>query len=162
MRVLAHLFSPEWLMRRRFPATVLADIQRAIATAEREHCGEIRFVVEHALEPVQLWSRVDARQRALQVFAQLGVWDTEANNGILIYVLLAEHAIEIVADRGIARAVPQAQWDALCGQVRECFAQSRFRDGALLSIEGVAQLLRQHFPVAGARRNELPDQPVLI
>lgn len=161
-RIVRHLLSPDWLMRKRFPAAVLTDIERAIATTEREHGGEIRFVVEHALEPLQLWAGLTSRQRALQIFGQLGVWDTEANNGILVYVLLAERAVEIVADRGIARAVPQPQWDELCEQVRQCFATGAFRDGALLSIEGAARLLRQHFPVAGARSNELPDQPVLI
>jgi uncharacterized membrane protein len=96
------------------------------------------------------------------VFGQLRVWDTEANNGILVYVLMAERAVEIIADRGIARRVPQPQWDQLCAQLQACFAQQRFREGALLAVEASATLLRQHYPVAGARSNELPDQPVLF
>jgi len=162
LRLLKHLFSPAWLMHRRFPAAVLHDIQRAITTTEREHGGELRFVVEHALEPLQIWHGLTARERALQVFGQLRVWDTEANNGILVYVLLAERAVEIIADRGIARRVPQPQWDQLCVQLQACFAQQRFRDGALLAVEASATLLRQHYPAAGARSNELPDQPVLL
>jgi len=162
LRLFKHLFSPAWLMHRRFPVAVLSDIQRAITTTEREHGGELRFVVEHALEPLQIWYGLTARERALQVFGQLRVWDTEANNGILVYVLLAERAVEIVADRGIARRVPQPQWDQLCAQLQACFAQQRFREGALLAVEASATLLRQHYPVAGARSNELPDQPVLL
>ena len=161
-RIVSHLLSPGWLMRKRFPAAVLTDIERTIATTEREHGGEVRFVVEHALDPQQLWARLSSRERALQIFGQLRVWDTEVNNGILIYVLLAERSVEIVADRGIARAVPQAEWDTLCEKVRQSFAAGAFREGALLSIEGAAGLLRRHFPVAGARSNELPDQPVLL
>jgi uncharacterized membrane protein len=162
LRLFKHLFSPAWLMHRRFPVAVLSDIQRAITTTEREHGGELRFVVEHALEPLQIWYGLTARERALQVFGQLRVWDTEANNGILVYVLIAERAVEIVADRGIARRVPQPQWDQLCAQLQACFAQQRFREGALLAVEASATLLRQHYPVAGARSNELPDQPVLL
>jgi uncharacterized membrane protein len=162
LRLFKHLFSPAWLMHRRFPVAVLSDVQRAITTTEREHGGELRFVVEHALEPLQIWQGLTARERALQVFGQLRVWDTEANNGILVYVLMAERAVEIVADRGIARRVPQPQWDQLCAQLQACFAQQRFREGALLAVEASATLLRQHYPVAGARSNELPDQPVLL
>jgi len=162
LRLFKHLFSPAWLMHRRFPVAVLSDVQRAITTTEREHGGELRFVVEHALEPLQIWQGLTARERALQVFGQLRVWDTEANNGILVYVLMAERAVEIIADRGIARRVPQPQWDQLCAQLQACFAQQRFREGALLAVEASATLLRQHYPVAGARSNELPDQPVLL
>ena len=144
------------------PPPPAGDEQRAITTTEREHGGELRFVVEHALPPLQLLQGLTARERALQVFGHLRIWDTEANNGILVYVLLAERAVEIVADRGIAHRVPQAQWDELCLQLQSCFAQGRFRDGALLAVEASATLLRQHFPAAGARSNELSDQPVLL
>lgn len=163
LRVWRHLSSPLPRVRRSFTPEVLHDVQRAITTTEREHGGEIRFVVEHALEPFQLWSGVTSRQRALEVFGLLRVWDTEANNGILIYVLFAERSVEIVADRGIARRVPQAEWDALCSDVQAEFAARRFRDGALRAIEGAATLLRRHFPATQAKSaNELPDQPVLL
>jgi TPM domain len=161
-RIARHLLSPTWRMRRHFPPPVLQDIQRAISTAEREHAGELRFVAEHALEPLDLWSGLTARERALQVFSLLRIWDTEANNGILVYLLFAERAVEIIADRGIARCVPQAEWDALCREVETEFRDGRFRAGALRAIEGTAALLRRHFPPAGKTSNELPDQPVLL
>lgn len=149
-------------MRRLFPPDVLRDIEKAIATAKREHDGEIRFVVEHALEPLDLWHGLTPHHRALQVFGLLRVWDTEANNGILVYVLLAERAVEIVADRGIARRVSQAEWDALCRDVESQFSKGRFRDGSLRAVEGAAALLRRHFAPTSHRGNELPDQPVLL
>ncbi len=161
-RLLQHLFSPSWLMRRRFTPAVLHDIERAIATLEREHSGELRVVVEHALEPRDLWVGLTPRQRALQVFGQLGIWDTEGNNGILIYFLFAERAVEIVADRGIAQRVTQAEWDTLCREVETPLRTGGYRDGALRAVEGAAALLRRHFPPAGQRSNELPDQPVLL
>ena len=161
-RLARHLLSPAWLMRRRCPPAVLHDIERAIATLEREHSGELRLVVEHALEPHDLWHGVTPRQRALQVFSQLGIWDTEANNGILVYFLFAERAVEIVADRGIAQRVTQPEWEALCREVETPLREGRYRDGALRAVEGAAALLRRHFPPAGQRSNELPDQPVLL
>jgi len=162
LRIARHVLSPGWLLRRHFPPQVLLDIQRAITTTEREHCGEIRFVAEHALEPFELWSGLTARERALEVFGLLRVWDTEANNGILVYVLFAERAVEIVADRGVAQRVPQAEWDSLCRDVETQFRGGAFRAGALRAIEGAAALLRRHFPPAGQRSNELPDQPILL
>jgi hypothetical protein len=162
LRMTRHVLSPGWLLRRHFPEPVLQDVQRAITTAEREHCGEIRFVAEHALEPFELWSGLTARERALEVFGLLRVWDTEANNGILIYVLFAERAVEIVADRGVSQRVPQAEWDSLCREVETQFRLGVFRAGALRAIEGAAALLRRHFPPAGQRSNELPDQPILL
>ncbi len=161
-RLARHLLSPAWRMRRWFSAGVLQDIERAIGMAECRHAGEIRFVVEHALEPLELWVGLDSRQRALQVFSQLRVWDTEGNNGILVYLLFAERAVEIVADRGIARRVPQPEWDALCQEVETLFRASQFRDGSLRAIDGAAALLHQHFPASGQRDNELSDRPVLL
>lgn len=161
-RMARHLLSPAWRMRRPFNAATLQDIERAIGAAESGHAGEIRFVVEHALEPLELWAGIDSRQRALQVFSQLRVWDTEDNNGILVYLLFAERAVEIVADRGIARRVPQAEWEALCRDVEARFRASQFRDGSLRAIEGAAALLRQHFPAGDEHGNELPNRPVLL
>jgi uncharacterized membrane protein len=163
LRILRHLLSPIWRARRSFPPEVMHDVQRAITTTEREHGGEIRFVVEHALHPLRLWAGVDSRQRALEIFGLLRVWDTEANNGILVYVLFAERSVEILADRGIAQRVTQEEWAELCREVETEFAAGQFRAGSLRAIEGAAGLLRRHFPaVTGKTANELPDQPVLI
>ncbi|MFM1887233.1 MAG: hypothetical protein RL026_2390 [Pseudomonadota bacterium] len=161
-RLLRHLCWPEWRVRRHLPRAALDDIGRAITTTEREHRGELRLVIENALDPVAIAAGLGARERALQVFAQLRIWDTEDNCGVLVYLLFAEHAVEIVADRGIAKRVPQADWDAICAEVRAACQSGRYRDGALCAVERVSGLLRRHFPVVGARSNELPDQPVLL
>jgi uncharacterized membrane protein len=162
MRLLRHLLTPLWLLRLRYPAAVLAQIQQRISAFERTHSGELRFAVEHALEPGDLLQGLTPRERALEVFSLLRVWDTEHNNGVLIYVLHAEHAVEIVTDRGLARCVPQADWDALCRRVESDFRAGHHAAGALAAVEGAAQLLVQHFPSVGAGRNELPDQPLLL
>jgi uncharacterized membrane protein len=164
MRLVRHLLTPQWIARLRYPPSLLARIEARIGEIERRHPGELRFVVEHALEPGELFSGLTPRERALEVFGLLRVWDTEHNNGVLIYVLHAERAVEIVADRGLARAVPQAEWDALCRQVETHFREHRFEDGALAAIEGAARLLERVVPPASATaaRNELPDQPLLL
>ena len=163
MRLLRHLATSPRRLRRRFTPEVLNDVQRAITTLEREHAGEIRFVVEHALDPAQLRAGLTSRQRALDVFGLLRVWDTESNNGILVYVLYADRAVEILADRGIATRVPQEEWDGLCREVESEYAKGEFRAGSLRAIEGAATLLRRHFPTVSTKAsNELPDQPVLL
>jgi uncharacterized membrane protein len=162
MRLLRHLLTPFWVLRLRYPRDVLSRIEAVIAEVERTHPGEVRFAVEHALEIGDLLGGVTPRERALELFGLLRVWDTEHNNGVLIYVLHAEHAVEIVADRGLARCVPQADWDALCRQVETDFRNGRHAEGAIAAIEGAAALLRLYFPDARGDRNELPDQPLLL
>src|SRR5690606_9256397 len=143
MRILQHLVTPFWLLRLRYPAPVLKQIAARIAALEQRHPGELRFVAEHALDLGDLLAGLTARERALEVFSQLRIWDTERNNGILIYVLHAEHAVEIVADRGLARVVPQAEWDAICRMVEQRFRAGQHAEGALAAIDAVARLLDQ-------------------
>jgi hypothetical protein len=164
LRILRHLLTPFWVLRLRYPPQLLASIEARIGQIERHHPGEVRFAVEHALELGDLISGLTPRERALEVFGLLRVWDTEHNNGVLIYVLHAEHAVEIVADRALARAVPQQEWDALCRQVESEFRAGRYGPGATAAVEGAARLLEQYFPgvPAVAARNELPDQPLLL
>lgn len=162
LRALRHLCTPFWVLRTKYPPALLARIEQRIAEVERTHPGELRFVVEHALEMGDLLAGLTPRERALELFGLLRVWDTEHNNGVLIYVLHAEHAVEIVADRGLARCVPQTDWDALCRRVETEFRAGRHGDGALAAIDGAAALLLQHFPVFSAAKNELPDQPLLL
>ncbi len=162
-RWMANLFSGWFQMPRRFPAPLLEEMTRAVTEGERHHLGEVRFAVESRLPAWAVLGGLTARLRAEQVFADLGVWDTEHNSGILFYVLLAEHRIEIVADRGIARRVPQAEWDAVCNQVREHFAAGRWREGSLHGIASAHALLTRHFPGEGRDNpDELPDRPVLL
>jgi uncharacterized membrane protein len=162
MRLLRHLLMPMWLLRWRYPQTLLSRIEQRIGEFERAHAGELRFVVEHALEPGDLLAGLTPRERALELFGLLRVWDTEHNNGVLIYVLHAEHAVEIITDRGLARCVPQAEWDALCRTAETEFRAGRHAAGALAAVEGASRLLAQHFPARSGGRNELPDQPLLL
>lgn len=164
LRILRHLLTPLWALRLRYPQELLGRIEARIGEIERRHPGEVRFAVEHALELGDLMSGLTPRDRALEVFGLLRVWDTEHNNGLLIYVLHAEHAVEFVADRALARAVPQREWDALCRQVESEFRARRYGPGAMVAIEGAARLLEQYFPGVppAATRNELPDQPLLL
>lgn len=162
LRALRHLSSTRWALRRRFTPEVLADIEAQVQHLESRHAGEVRFAVEAAFDLQQLWAGLGPRERALEVFAQLGVWDTEANNGVLIYVLLAEHDVEIVADRGIAARVTPQEWEQVCQEMERHFRAGRFRDGAVAGVRAVGTLLAQHFPRSGADANELPNQPVLL
>jgi uncharacterized membrane protein len=162
LRLLRHLLTPGWILRLRYPAALRQQIETRIGEVERHHPGELRFVAEHALELDELLARVTPRERALELFAALGMWDTQRNNGVLLYVLHAEHAVEIVADRALARAVPQAAWDGLCRRAETHFRAGRHAEGALELIDGAARLLEEHFPGAAGDGNELPDQPLLL
>ena len=161
-RFLRHLFFTRWTTRRYFTPQVLAGIEAAIRETETLHGGEIRFVVETALDLAELAHDLAPRRRALQVFGQLGVWDTEHNNGVLIYLLLADRMVEIVADRGIAARIAQSEWEGVCREMELQFRQRRFAEGSVAGIRGVGRLLSRHFPARRAPANELPDQPVLL
>ena len=161
-RVLRHLFSPHWRVRRALPTASLARIEQAIAQSESRHSGQIRFAVEHALDTVSLLRGVSARARALEVFSALKVWDTEHNNGVLIYLLLADRDVEIIADRGIHGRVGAPGWEAACREMERAFRDGRFERGVLEGIERISSLLEAHFPADGRGPNELPDRPVVL
>jgi uncharacterized membrane protein YgcG len=161
-RLFRHLFTTRWSTRQHFPRPVLDAIEQAIGECEARHGGEIRFIVETAFDVPELWHDLPPRTRALQLFGQFGVWDTPHNNGVLIYVLMADHDVEIVADRGIAQHISQAEWQAVCRQMESHFRAGRFKDGALVGILGVGALLGRHFPGVQASDNQLPNQPVLL
>ena len=160
VRLLRHLFIPDWAARRAFPAHALRAIEQAVKESEKGHRGEIRFALEAGLHPSHL--KRSTRERARQVFAQLGVWDTEENSGVLIYVQLVDRRIEIVADRGIAKRVGQAEWDAVCRAMQHAFRQHQYEAGALEAIRSVTGILARHFPAKGANPNELPDKPAVL
>lgn len=159
-----HWFSTPLAVRRAFPADALKRIGQAIAAAEEGHSGEIRFAVESALPWSYLKRHAPARERALMVFAKLRVWDTESNNGVLVYVELADRSIEIVADRGIAQRVPAEVWAGIAAQMREQFRRGAYEAGVTTAIEQVAQQLRAHFPLATGARNpdELSNAPAVL
>lgn len=161
-RILSHLIDPPWRVRRAFPPEVLKEVEAAIAASEAHHAGELRFVVEPGLSLAHLLRGVSARQRALEVFAQLHVWDTEDNSGVLIYVLLADRQVEILADRGIHRRVGDGVWQSICHEMESAFRAGRFRDGALAGVREVGHVLAAHFPPRADNPDELPNTAVIL
>jgi len=161
-RAWRHFKSSESDARRAFPETTLSAISEAITAGEQTHRGEVRLIVEKALPVDDAWDGVSNRQRALALFADYGVWDTEDNCGVLIYINLAEHKVDIVADRGIDRKIDSATWQAVCRTMTDGFRQGQFHEATLAAIGQVNDLLRQHFPANGARANELPDKPLML
>jgi uncharacterized membrane protein len=161
-RIWRHLHSSAARTRLLFSPAILKQIETVIGAAEAQHSGEIRFVVETALHPVALWHGVTPRARAVQVFAHLRIWDTHHNNGVLIYVLRADRAVEILADRGISARVSEAEWQGVCREVEAQYRAGRYGEGSCAAVAGVARLLGQHFPPGGSGENELPNQPILL
>lgn len=162
-RFCANAFGGWFQLRRSFPPQLLDDMAKAIADGERAHRGEVCFAVESRLAPLSVLEGLTAKRRAEHVFAQLRVWDTEHNNGVLFYVLMAEHRIEIIADRGIVRRVHASEWNAICDRMRMAFARGEWRDGALDGIAAANALLTRHFPSEGDEpRDELPNRPVVL
>jgi hypothetical protein len=161
-RTLRHLFAAPWLVKRAFPQHAIERIEAAIGASEKRHRGEIRFAVEGALDFLPVVRGATPRERALDVFSLLKVWDTEENTGVLVYVQLVDRTIEIVADRGIAKRIAQAQWDSMCQRMQTAFAEGRFEAGAAAGIAEIGELLASHFPASGANPDELPDRPTLL
>lgn len=161
-RALKHLFATRWRVRQHFTESALAEIEAAIQEVESRHSGEIRFVVETALDGDELWRGLAPRARALEVFSHLGVWDTANNNGVLIYVLFADRDVEIVADRGIASRVSQAEWEQVCHEIEAHYREGRFAQGSVAGVHAVGRLLARHFPDQGGDPDELPNRPVLL
>jgi uncharacterized membrane protein len=161
-RLLRHLLYPEWLGTRALPRAALDRIGAAVAASEARHCGEIRFAVEGSLHLIPLLAGKTARDRAVEVFSQLRVWDTEHNNGVLIYLLLADRDVEIVADRGIARRIPQAEWDDICRAMEARFKSGHYEEGLLLGIGETGKRLEALFPAGPDNPNELPDRPARL
>lgn len=161
-RIARHLFARPWAWKRAFPQSALDAIEAAIRTSEMRHGGEIRFVIENSLPPILAWRGVSGRERALEVFSNLRVWDTESNSGVLIYLLLADRDIEIVADRGITARVAQTAWEAVARTMEAAFRQGDFERGALAGIAAVDALLAAHCPPPGHNPNELDNRPVIL
>ncbi|APW40060.1 hypothetical protein RD110_25010 [Rhodoferax koreense] len=161
-RVMCHRWLDQADAERAIPAAMQERLMRRVGASERRHTGEIRICVEAGLPLSYLWRGATARERAVTLFGKLGVWDTEHNNGVLIYLLLADHAIELVADRGLNRHVTPAQWQAMVGRMRKPFQEGRFEDGLTQALEEVSAVLAEYFPLAPdvQRPNELPDAPV--
>lgn len=151
---------PRRSLRRAFDEAALNAIEKAITDTEQTHGGEIRIALEASLEPAELFRDLSPRQRALHTFSQLGVWDTELNNGVLIYVLWADRDVEIVADRGFNGRVTAQEWSDVCHRMEELFSQGSASAAVIAGIQAAGVLISRHFP--GGDRNELPDRPVLL
>jgi uncharacterized membrane protein len=148
--------------RRAVPPATQQQLQAQIAASEARHNGQIRLCVEAALPLSYIWRGLSARARAVTLFGKLRVWDTERNNGVLIYVLLAERKIEIVADRGLTAHVDATAWQSVIHQMRGAFKNKQFGEGLRFAIAQISEQLILHFPDASAHPNELPDSPVML
>lgn len=161
-RLWRHLWAGQREARRVFPPAALTRIGEAVARSEAQHRGELRVVIQGGLGWAALRQTPSSRELALLHFAQSGVWDTADNSGVLIYLLMAEHKLEIVADRGIHARVPQTEWDAIARAATERFARGDYEAGLLAAEAAITDLLVRHFPAAGGNPNELPDAPLIV
>jgi uncharacterized membrane protein len=161
-RIGRHLLEHHWRVRRIFTPAVLAAIEQAIKAGEATHSGQSRFVVEGALDGAPLFKNQSARERALDIFSHLRIWDTAHNSGVLIYLLLADRQVEIVADRGIDAKVGAAGWEKICAEMETDFRARKFESGVIKGIQSVSRELAKHFPPHAGDPNELPDAPVVI
>jgi uncharacterized membrane protein len=164
-RLIRHATATHWRTRMLFPDATLDAIEQAIKRVELTHGGEIRFAIETSLTPRHILNDIVPRAHALEVFSHLRVWDTEANNGVLIYVQLADRNVEIVADRGFQGRVSPAEWEAVCRLMEEHFRAGRFQVGSIAGVDAIGNLLARHFPQASGRANhsnQLPDRPTLL
>ena len=161
-RIVTHLLLTHWQVKRAFPGKTLQAIEQAIKSSETAHVGEIRFVIEGALDGASLYKGLSARERAIDVFSQLRIWDTEYNNGLLVYLLLADRAVEIVADRGIHSKVGAREWESICHTMEAAFKQNDFERGVVRGLQAVTQHLMKHFPASGIGRNELSNKPQIL
>ena len=161
-RIGKHLLEHHWRARRVFPPQVLDAIEQAIKAGEATHSGQVRFVVEGSLDGKPLFRDQPARERALDIFSHLRIWDTAHNNGVLIYLLLADRDVEIVADRGIDAKVGSEGWRKICAAMEADFRSGNFSGGVIKGIGAVSQQLAIYFPRQGVGPNELPDAPVVM
>ena len=161
-RIMRHLSTGRAAVRRVFPSRTMSTIENAIRATEAQHAGQICFAVEASLELAPLLAGQTAQQRAIDVFSKLRVWDTEHNNGVLIYLLLADRDVEIVADRGIHIRLGKEVWEAICREMEAAFRKGDFEAGVLAGIHAVGEHLSRHFPARNSKTNEMPDSPVFL
>lgn len=159
-RLTRHIFMPRRHLHRAFDEAALNAIEKAITDTEKTHGGEVRVALEASLDPAELFRDISPRQRALHAFSHLGVWDTELNNGVLIYVLWADRDVEIVADRGFNGRISAQEWSDVCQRMEQLFSQESAAAALVAGIQAAGTLISRHFPAAD--RNELPDRPTLL
>lgn len=162
IRIFKHLTATRWQIMHCFPKRSMNAIEAAIRESETLHMGELRFVVEASLEWPELFAGTSSRERAIEVFSHLRVWDTEHNSGVLIYLLLADHKVEVVADRGINSRVNKAEWVSICQDMESQFRIGNFEKGLLLGASAITVLLQRHFPAHDHNPNDLPNRPTVL
>ena len=162
LRIFKHLLTPAWYARRAFPAAALNRIEALIKQSEGAHRGEIRFALEGDLHLLALLKGATARTRAIGVFSDLRVWDTEENTGVLLYLQLVDRDFEIVADRGINALVKPDEWEAICKHMEAAFRENRYQDGVVAGLQEITALLTRHFPARDDNPDELSNKPVLL
>jgi uncharacterized membrane protein len=162
LRIARHLLALRGSMLRAFPHAAQKAIEHTIAAGEIHHDGELRFVVEGALSGAPLYRHQTPRERAIDLFSQLRMWDTEGRNGVLVYLLMADHAVEIVADRGVHAHAGGESWRHICRQMEAEFGDGKFQQGAVDGIRAINEILMRHYPRSGKTRNELPDKVLLL
>ena len=161
-RLFKHLSTTAGAGRRTFPPQTLAAIEAAIAEGETRHRAEVRLIIETSLPAQAVLSGMTPRERACELFSLYRIWDTEENCGVLVYIELADHDVEIVADRGVSRVIPAEEWQNICRIMTEGFASGDFHDSTLRALHRLNELLQIHFPDNGSTRNQLSDQPVVL
>jgi len=171
-RFFRHLVSNPWQVSSHFSAEALRNIEKAIAESEKKHSGEVRFVVEAGLHPYEIMFKKTPRKRAIELFGRLNIWDTEYNNGVLIYLLLADRDVEIVADRGINQHIGHVGWTVICHEMEMMFRRGEFEAGVLLGVAKIGVTLEKHFPRANTKvtksktvkkkSNEISNKPLIL
>lgn len=161
-RYFKHMKFGQWHTKRAFPNALLNTIEQMINTGETQHGGELRFVVEGSLNFAALREQQTPQQRALEVFSFMRIWDTQERNGVLIYLLLADQAVEILADRGVDAHVGAEGWSAICQQMESYLRTADYKNGVIVGIEAVNHLLSTYYPRSQAQVNELPNTPVIL
>jgi len=160
-RLFKHLIPNHFSLKRAFPQFVLDELAQAIQRSEQSHRGELRFVIEENLSGSALLGNTSARDRAIELFSQLRIWDTEENSGVLLYVLWADRAIEIIIDRGLSSKINEETLQSICTSVELYYRKAQFSEGSLYAIKAIDELLAIHFP-ANNTDNEMPDQPFIL
>lgn len=162
-RAIRHLTTTRFTGKKAFPCATLAEIQKTIAAGEKTHRAEIRLIVEHSLELSAVLAGVSSRQRAHELFSHYRIWDTEENSGILIYIELADHQVEIVADRGISKLIPNHHWHAVCKTMTQGFAKGEYHDSTIAGLQQLNALLHEYFPEGEIpQENQLSNKPIRL
>jgi uncharacterized membrane protein len=161
-RLLKHLFTTHAAGKRTFPPSTLKAIEAAITEGESLHKAEVRLIVEHSLSGRAVLHRITSRQRAIELFSQYRIWDTEDNCGVLVYINIADRKLEIVADRAVSKLIPNKGWHAVCRTMTEGFSQGEFHHSSAAAMAQLNALLQSHLPADGTHSNQLPNKPIVL